>query len=275
MPTSHSQSASLLSGCSLAAACVAVLNTADAREKAHMAQVAAHLWREGALEHVFDTLPPARPARPAKPELCRPGQVPKRRRGGTDTTKMAFIHALAHIELNAIDLAFDIIARFGADMPRAFTDDWMKVGCDEGIHFLLLDDFMRAHACAYGDMKAHDGLWISATDTAHDLPARLAIVPMVLEARGLDVTPPTIERLRSSGDTEAADILERIYTDEITHVAAGTRWFSYLAKQAGADEKALFQTLVQTYFKGQLRPPFNTQARLAAGMPVEFYESLV
>ena len=275
MPTPHGQSTRILNGASIAAACVAVLNTANAREKAQLAQDTAHHWFNGALEHVFDAQPPARPARPAKPELCLPGQVPKRRRGGTDATKMAFIHALAHIELNAIDLAFDIVARFGADMPRAFTDDWMRVGSDEGIHFLLLDDFMRAHASAYGDMKAHDGLWISAIDTAHDLPARLAIVPMVLEARGLDVTPSAIERLRSTGDTEAANILERIYTDEISHGAAGTRWSSYLARQTGANEKALFQSLVQTYFKGQLRPPFNTQARQTAGLPAEFYETLV
>src|SRR5204862_334937 len=138
--------------------------------------------------------------------------------------RIALIHALAHIEFVAIDLAFDLIGRFGAQFPTGFTDDWMRVGADEAMHFALLDRRLRSLGSHYGALPAHDGLWDAATEPAHDVKARLAVVPMVLEARGLDVTPATIERFDAAGDAVTARILTRIVTDEVRHVRAGTEW---------------------------------------------------
>ena len=151
--------------------------------------------------------------------------MPKRGKGGSERGRVAMLHALAHIEFAAIDLAFDLAGRFGADFPPAFTSDWLGVGADEAMHFALLDRRLRALGSYYGAMPAHDGLWEAAEATAGDVMARLAVVPMVLEARGLDVTPATIERFSAAGDERSAAILARIYRDEIRHVAAGCRWF--------------------------------------------------
>ena len=151
--------------------------------------------------------------------------MPRRRNFGSQAGRIALIHALAHIELNAIDLAWDIIARFHDNrLPRAFYDDWVGVAAEEAEHFALLADRLAALGAAYGDLPAHDGLWEAAAATAHDLLARLAIVPLVLEARGLDVTPEMILRLERADDTASAAILGRIYQDEIGHVAVGMRW---------------------------------------------------
>ncbi|NVJ70516.1 MAG: ferritin-like domain-containing protein [Alphaproteobacteria bacterium] len=255
-------------------AAVAVLMTARPREKAETARMAAAAWRGGKLPFEFTERPPLRPARPDKPQLLPPGEMPKRRKGGNDANKRALLHAVAHIELNAIDLAFDMVARFGDLMPRGFTDDWVKVGDDEARHFSLVSARLKSFECIYGDMPAHDGLWQSAMDTKDSLPARLAIVPMVLEARGLDVTPKMIEQFRKTGDETSADILQTIYEEEIGHVSAGTRWFKHLAKQGGLDDESWFHEMVQAYFKGQLKPPFNKPARNQAGMPCSFYEPL-
>jgi uncharacterized ferritin-like protein (DUF455 family) len=256
-------------------AAILVLNTEKPREKADTARMVAAAWRRGDLEFDFSTTPPDRPARPAKPELLDPSDMPKRRRGGTDNNRRALLHAIAHIELNAIDLAFDIIARFGGVMPKAFSDDWVGVADDEARHYTLLAGRLKALDSYYGDMPAHDGLWQSAQDTANSLPARLAIVPMVLEARGLDVTPKMIEQFKNAGDYSSAEVLEVILEEEIAHVAAGTRWFKYLATQGELDPDEWFQDLVKSYFKGHVKPPFNKTARNRAGMPVSFYEPLV
>ena len=151
--------------------------------------------------------------------------MPKRGKGGSERGRIAMLHALAHIEFAAIDLAFDLAGRFGAGFPPAFVDDWFDVGADEAMHFALLDRRLRALGSHYGALPAHDGLWEAAEATAHDALARLAVVPMVLEARGLDVTPATIARFEAAGDARSAAILGRIYRDEIRHVAAGTLWF--------------------------------------------------
>jgi len=255
-------------------AAIAVLKTENAREKADQARIVAAAWKAGEISFQFDVTPPDRPARPAHPQLLDPSDMPKRGRGASDGNKRALLHAIAHIELNAIDLAFDIVARFGGVMPRAFTDDWISVGEDEARHFTLLTSRMKAMECLYGDLPAHDGLWQSAMDTMNSLPARLAIVPMVLEARGLDVTPKMIEQFKRNGDTASAKILQTIYDEEIKHVAAGSRWFKYLAQQGELDANEWFKELVQSYFKGSLKPPFNRDARNKAGMPVSFYEPL-
>jgi len=218
---------------------------------------------------------PARPARPDRPELRRPGDMPRRKAGGSAEKRIALLHALAHIELNAIDLAWDMVARFaGPELPRAFCDDWVRVADEEALHFGLLDGRLKALGAAYGDLPAHDGLWSAAMETAHDLLARLAIVPLVLEARGLDVTPAMIVDLRRSDDPESAAILQRIYDDEIGHVAIGSHWFHTIAHQRGLDPMTAWQELVKRHFRGQLKKPFNRAAREQARLPADFYEPI-
>jgi uncharacterized ferritin-like protein (DUF455 family) len=197
----------------------------------------------------------------------------KRRRNlGSLAGRVALIHALAHIELNAIDLGWDIIARFsGKDLLRQFFDDWVGVAAEEAEHFALLEARLAALGAAYGDLPAHDGLWEAAANTAHDLLARLAVVPLVLEARGLDVTPEMIRRLERAGDPDSAAILHRLYADEIGHVAAGARWFETLCRERGLDPTATFRDLVSRHFTGALKPPFNDAARAAAGLPRDYY----
>ncbi|MDA0340789.1 MAG: ferritin-like domain-containing protein, partial [Proteobacteria bacterium] len=216
-----------------------------------------------------------RPARPARPALRLPRDLPKRKISRDSTGRIALLHALAHIELNAIDLAWDMIARFaGADLPRAFFDDWVGVAVEESGHFALLDQRLAALGAEYGDLPAHDGLWAAAEATAHDLLARLAVVPLVLEARGLDVTPAMISRLRAVDDAPSADILEIIYRDEIGHVAVGKRWFDHVVAIRGLQPVATWQDLVRRYFKGGVKPPFNIAAREAAGFSAAFYGPL-
>jgi uncharacterized ferritin-like protein (DUF455 family) len=252
-----------------------ILCSADPAEKVSRAQALAKDWREGRAAFVTPTLPPQRPARPARPPLLLPRAMPKRKAGGSTGKRIALLHALAHIELNAIDLAWDIIARFGtAETPRAFFDDWVKVGEEEAIHFSLLRARLQEIGADYGDLPAHDGLWMAAEETAHDLLARLAIVPLVLEARGLDVTPATVAQFRQAGDEQSAAILDRIYHDEIGHVAAGARWFHHFAEAAGLDPKQAWQERVRRHFKGTLKPPFNDAARSDAGFAPEFYRPL-
>jgi uncharacterized ferritin-like protein (DUF455 family) len=184
------------------------------------------------------------------------------------------IHALAHIEYVAIDLAFDLIGRFGGGFPRAFVDDWMRVGAEEAMHFAILDRRLRAMGSGYGAMPAHDGLWEAAAATAHDPLARLAVVPMVLEARGLDVTPATVARFEAAGDAVSARLLRRILADEIRHVATGVRWFESSCAAQRFAPAVHWRALVATHFRGQLKPPFNDSARNAAGLTTEFYYEL-
>jgi uncharacterized ferritin-like protein (DUF455 family) len=188
---------------------------------------------------------------------------------------VALLHALAHIELNAIDLGWDIVSRFaGEGLPREFFGDWVRVAVEEAGHFELLARRLADCGAPYGDLPAHDGLWEAAMATADDLLARLAIVPLVLEARGLDVTPAMAAQLDRVGDPESGVILRRIYTDEIGHVAVGRRWFDYLCAARGLDPAAVFAAHVRRCFKGDLKPPFNHAARAAAGMPRRYYEPL-
>jgi uncharacterized ferritin-like protein (DUF455 family) len=260
---------------SLAAAAVGVLETADAAEKAAASQAAARAWRDGAIETVGRAAPPERPARPPRPALKPPRAVPRRSIGTAEAGRIALLHALAHIELNAVDLAWDLIARFaGEDLPRAFFDDWAAVAGDEGRHFALLADRLAALGAAYGDLPAHDGLWQAALDTRHDLLARLAVVPLVLEARGLDVTPAMIAKLDAAGDGESAAALRVIYRDEIGHVAAGKRWFDWACARAGRPPSETWRALVRRHFKGRLKPPFNEAARRQAGLEPDGYLAL-
>jgi uncharacterized ferritin-like protein (DUF455 family) len=251
-----------------------VLDTADPAAKVRAARAVARTWRRGELQVDFDVAMPDRPARPSSPELLPPARMPKRGKGGSERGRVALLHALAHIEFVAIDLAFDLIGRFGGEFPRAFIDDWIDVGADEAMHFALLDRRLRALGSRYGAMPAHDGLWDAASATARDALARLAVVPMVLEARGLDVTPMTIERFVAAGDEVSARILRRILSDEIRHVRAGTRWFEFACSRKGFAPDSHWRSLVATYFRGVLKPPFNDSARESAGLTLNYYQSL-
>ena len=201
--------------------------------------------------------------------------MPKRRAGGERERRVALLHALAHIELNAIDLAWDLVVRFvGEDPPREFFDDWVAVADEEATHHGLLARRLAALGAAYGDLPAHDGLWEAAAVTAEDFLARLAVVPLVLEARGLDVTPAMIGRLERAGDHESSAVLKRIYEDEIVHVAAGRRWFEWACARDGLSPVETYHDRVRRYFKGSLKPPFNDQARAQAGLSAAFYAPL-
>jgi uncharacterized ferritin-like protein (DUF455 family) len=185
---------------------------------------------------------------------------------------MAFVHAIAHIELNAIDLAWDIIARFsGEELPKAFYDDWVQVAVDEAEHFDLLVRRMTDFSGTYGDLPAHDGLWQAALTTRDDLLARLAIIPMTLEARGLDTTPGAVKKLRQAGDEKTANILEQIAIEEIPHVRAGVFWFETLCHNNNIDPHDTFHGYIETRFQGRLKPPFNIEARTQAGMDPKYY----
>ena len=206
--------------------------------------------------------------------LKPPGAMVKRGTGALEG-RIALLHALAHIELNAIDLAWDIVARFAPPAgDTAFVDDWVTVAAEEATHHDLLSRRLSALGAHYGDLPAHDGLWQAAQETAHDLLARLAVVPLVLEARGLDVTPSMMAKFAAAGDHESAGILETIYRDEIGHVATGKRWFDALAAARGLDPRTAWQDLVRRHFKGRLKPPFNHDARTRAAFPPDFYAPL-
>lgn len=258
----------------IAAAVRDVVLTADPNAKVFAARGVARAWRQGRLEWVFDKMMPDEPARPERPERLPASRMPKRGRAGSPRARIAMLHALAHIEYGAIDLAFDMIGRFGAGAPRAFVNDWISVGAEEALHFAVLMRRLRALGSCYGALPAHDGLWEAAEATAGDRLARLAVVPMILEARGLDVTPATVARFRAAGDPVSARILDRIYRDEIRHVSIGVRWFRHFCDQERFDCSAHWQNLVRRHFKGSLKPPFNDSARNAAGLTMDFYSAL-
>jgi len=236
------------------------------------------LWENGEVQtNAHDAAaPPIKPGRPDRPELVPFGEV-QRRRLGSEQGRIALLHAIAHIEFNAINLAADMIARFAYDKRISESDrhhfigDWVQVCADEARHFSMIDERLASLGSFYGEHTAHNGLWEAAMATMDDLAARLAIAPMVLEARGLDVTPGMIEKLTSVGDTDSAQILQIIYEEEIAHVAAGSRWFSHICKRESREPKIHFRSLVDIYYKGNLKPPFNVKARAMAGLPSEFY----
>lgn len=258
----------------VASACNAVLNSAAPHAKIMAARYAARQWRLGRLAHVFDVAMPERPARPDQPQLLPPNKMPRRGKGDSVKARVNLLHALAHIEFSAIDLAFDLIGRFGAEFPAEFVSDWMRVGADEAMHFAILDRRLKQLGSHYGDLPAHDGLWEAAYDTRHDALARLAIVPMVLEARGLDITPATVMRFQSQGDVSSAKILQRIYHDEINHVGFGTKWFQYGCQEQDFVAVQHWQMLVKRHFRGALKAPFNDSARETAGLTQDYYSAL-
>ncbi len=263
-------------------AAVDVLSAGDPAQKTAAAFAAADLMNDAAASPAGTARrsPPDRPARPDRPALVAPGGAPRRRLGSAKG-RAALLHAVAHIEFNAIDLAFDMAARFadavaaeGLD-AAAFVRDWIRIGAEEAYHFGLIQTRLAAHEAAYGDLPAHDGLWEAAEATAHDVAARLAIAPMILEARGLDVTPGMIERLEAVGDHDSAAALKIIYRDEIGHVACGRRWFHAICKARSEEPAAAFRAMKDRYFAGALKPPFNHAARAQAGLERNLYEESV
>jgi uncharacterized ferritin-like protein (DUF455 family) len=211
---------------------------------------------------VFEPTTLRLPGRPARPILVGPHAVQKRSTGSA-RAHAALIHALAHIEFNAIDLALDALCRFPG-LPCGFYADWLGVATEEALHFRLLRDHLRALGHDYGDFPAHDGLWQMALATAHDPLARMALVPRVLEARGLDASPGMIRRLRSAGDAAGAAIVERILRDEVGHVAIGGRWFRHLCAERGLDVEATFASLLSEHRAPRPVLPLNVEARRRA-----------
>lgn len=264
-----------MSGTTLAQMATEVLNTANPREKTALSRRLAAEWfasrKAGTHPATGTASPPLHPARPKEPELLNPRDVP-RRKPGTPEGRIAILHAVAHIELNAVDLHWDILARFGdVEMPLGYYDDWVKAADEESKHFNLMADCLEAHGSHYGALPAHAGMWRAAEDTADDLMGRLAVVPMVLEARGLDVTPGMIKIFKQAKDEQTLEALEIIYAEEVGHVAYGSKWFHFLCGRHNLDPKDVFHKLVRRYFHSTLRPPFNEEKRAEAGIPPDFY----
>ena len=250
----------------LRTAALALLGESVVDEKVTGTRALAEAWSQGTLR--LDCGAPLIaqapiPGRPALPELVAPRLV-KHRAMNSVEGRAALVHALAHIEFNAINLALDAIWRF-ADMPRDYYADWLRVASEEALHFSMLKAHLKTLGFAYGDFSAHNSLWELAEKTQGDLLARMALVPRTLEARGLDATPAVRAKLAQAGDTAAAEILDVILRDEVGHVAIGNRWFGYLCKQRELEPMAIYAELALRYKAPVLRGPFNLDARRAAG----------
>lgn len=248
----------------------ACLRAASPEDKVALTLSTAEAFARGELGIDDDASPPEpirMPGRPERPTLVHPRELP-RRGFGSDEGRSAFIHSIAHIEFNAIDLAWDAVYRFRG-MPPAFYADWAQVAHDEARHFAMLRERLNAFGHDYGDYDAHNGLWEMAEKTAHSALERMALVPRVLEARGLDVTPAMIVKLRQLRDDATADILDVILREEIGHVAAGSRWFRWCCERAGVEPESTFRELLIQYGRGVLYGPFNLDARSAAGFSEE------
>jgi uncharacterized ferritin-like protein (DUF455 family) len=236
----------------------------EIEEKLQASRAAVQAWSTGELNlepYPIEII--AQAGQPACLRLVVPRDVPKRKLSSPEG-KIALLHAVAHIEFNAINLAWDAVYRF-QQMPRAFYADWIKIAAEESYHFDLIRQALLQQGVDYGHLPAHNGLWEMATDTAHDVLVRMALVPRVLEARGLDATPSIIEKLQQVGETEWVEILKIILHDEIGHVATGSYWFHTLCAQRGLQPETTFRHLLQQYFRGKLRGILNIEARLTAG----------
>lgn len=261
---------------SLRGGAIDAISSADLDRKTELAQESARRWfeRRISLRSPLDGALPDRPGRPEKPDLVPPTQVQKRSLH-TVPGRIALLHAIAHIELNAVDLALDIVARFATQsVPNSFFDGWMQVAYEEAKHFRMVRQRLNDLGADYGALPAHDGLWQAAHATRNDLTARLAVVPLILEARGLDVTPSLQMKMRETGDMESAAVLDVIYNDEKGHVAIGAKWFRFLCAREKRDPARTFQELVRANFRGPLKAPFNDIARAEAGLTPSFYRSL-
>lgn len=259
---------------SLHAAAGQILMADSLSEKSVLLEHVLSDWQQGKLNlDAVEIHRTPNPGRPARPVLVAPRDLPKRR-FGTDQGRAAQVHAVAHIEFNAINLAIDAVYRFHG-LPAEYYDDWLSVACDEARHCQMMCDRLSDMDYAYGDFPAHNGLWEMAYKTDHSLVDRMGMVPRVFEARGLDVTPMMIRKYASVGDEQTAACLQLIFDEEIRHVAIGNRWFEYACKQRGDDPETTFRRLVGQYLKGGLRGPFQREARIEAGFTareMDFFE---
>lgn len=258
----------------LHAAARACIDVCDPAAKVALSHGVAAAWRAGRLRRNDGS--PERipvPGRPLRPALVAPNRL-KKRGLGSAAGRACLVHALAHIEFNAINLAWDAVYRFRA-LPEAYYDGWVQVADEEASHFALLQERLSEMGYAYGDFPAHNGLWEMACKTDHDPLVRMALVPRVLEARGLDVTPGMMERLRKVGDDRTVSILEIILRDEIGHVAIGSRWFRFLCARRGLTPENTFRSLLSQYMQGQIKGPFHEQARIEAGFSATELRELI
>ncbi|KAI4860579.1 DUF455-domain-containing protein [Hypoxylon rubiginosum] len=272
--------------------CVHILNTSNPE---HKIELTTHLFSVFATREQSPSpmqigagtvAPPQEPPRQNLTQV-KPGQMPKAGKGGNLKSRIMMLHALANIEQWAIDLAIDIMVRFATfrtdaandgdqprQLPRAFFYDWLKVANDEAKHFSLLRARLEELGSRFGALPVHHGLWESAARTARDLRARISVIALVHEARGLDVNPMTIEKFRNAKDGESVDVLTVIHTDEITHVTTGHRWLTWICRQEGTDPVQVFRGCVRKHFRGAVKGPFNAEAREMAGMGRDYYEDL-
>lgn len=240
-----------------------IILLSDASEKCAATHALTQSRDNFSLSHADRVTEIATPGYPPNLQLVAPREL-KRRGIQSQTGRNILMHAVAHIEFNAINLALDAAYWF-REQPDDYYRDWLHIADDEARHFQLIRDYLNSNECDYGDYQAHNGLWEMAQKTQHDVLARMALVPRVLEARGLDVTPGIIDRLKRVDDQAAIDILSVIYQDEIAHVDTGSRWFFYHCKLRKLEPRATFIKLVETHLHGELRGPFNISARLQAG----------
>lgn len=245
------------------------LNLDHPQEKVALTLASAQAWETGRCALSGDTTVERLecPGRPETPVLVETPQLPARKLGSQEG-HAAFMHAIAHIEFNAINLAWDAVYRFRS-MPRGFYDDWVRIAREEASHFEMVRDYLLELGYDYGSFNAHNHLWEMALDTDNDALMRMALVPRVLEARGLDVTPGMIKRLRHQDYKKAVSILQVIYDEEIGHVEAGSRWFKYICSQQQLDPDTTYRRLVKQYAKNKIRKPINDEARLQAGFSEE------
>ncbi|MDM8560958.1 ferritin-like domain-containing protein [Candidatus Parabeggiatoa sp. HSG14] len=246
----------------------------DLTEKVQLTQTTVQAWQAGELS--LNTTNPAEPIlMPGlPPNLCLvpPREVP-RRSIATPTGQAALLHALTHIEFNAINLAWDAVYRF-RDLPKAFYDDWVKVADEEAMHFVLLHEQLQQLGYKYGDLTAHNGLWEMAVKTQDDVLMRMALIPRLLEARGLDAVPPIIAKAKAQGLSLMIENLQIILRDEIGHVKIGSHWFFHCCAERGLNPETTFQNLVTQHFTSQIKGPFNIEARLAAGFSEQELQNL-
>ena len=227
------------------------------------------------LDNAADPIEYDEPGRPQKPKLVPPRLLP-RRSVHTAEGQAAMLHAIAHIEFTAINLALDALYRF-RDLPQAYYDDWLKVASEEAYHFQLVDDYLRSHGYAYGGFDAHDGLWDAALQTKDSVLLRMAIIPRGMEARGLDATPGIMKKFKKIGDVEVERILNIILRDEIGHVQIGTRWFNYICDKNQLPRQQTFEDIMQRFVQGKVKLPLHRVARKSAGFTdaeLDFLEGL-
>lgn len=256
-------------------AALACIEISDPFEKAACTRELYQQWHLNKLntESLNDPVRIINPGRPDQPQLVHPKKVPKRSIHSKQGL-MRLAHAIAHIEFNAINLALDAVYRF-RKMPREYYSDWLQVAMEESRHFIMLADYLETNQTHYGDFNAHNGLWEMAIKTDSDVMVRMALVPRVLEARGLDVTPGMISRLKAAGEQALVEILEIIHQEEIGHVLIGTRWFNYICHQRNLSPRNIFSQLLSEHMSGAIQGPFDSESRGKAGFTEDELQDLI